>query len=184
MRGAGSFAKRCSRCGVLALGWLLWLGDSRAEGPDAGVPERAQDAEPSVRIQLRQLHPHEYDEIFFDPGRSTIKPVFLPFIDEIARVLRARPDVRVLLEGHCDSREAKTRKLRGIDRQRAEAVRDLILSRGGIDPQRIEIVTLGATRPSTDDRSADGLAKNRRVRFSALWDAAKTSPPAALRPPR
>lgn len=104
------------------------------------------------------------DTIEFTTGRATIKVESYPVLDEIAQVLKESPTMRLRIEGHTDNvGDAKTNKR--LSQQRADAVRDYIISRG-IGADRLEAVGLGQERPVADNRSEDGRAKNRRVEFN------------------
>ena len=64
--------------------------------------------------------------------------------------------------GYTDDREA-TGPQTDLDRRRAEAVRDYLVSRHGIDPSRITVEGRDAREPVGDNNTAEGRLKNRRV---------------------
>lgn len=104
------------------------------------------------------------DTIEFTIGKSTIKVDSYPVLDEIAQVLKESPSMKLRIEGHTDN-VGDDRVNKRLSQQRAEAVRDYIISRG-IGADRLEAVGFGEERPIADNRSEDGRAKNRRVEFN------------------
>jgi OOP family OmpA-OmpF porin len=64
--------------------------------------------------------------------------------------------------GYTDDRE-NTGPNRDLDRRRAEAVRDYLVTRHGIDPSRITVEGRGTSDPVGDNSTAEGRLRNRRV---------------------
>jgi OmpA-OmpF porin, OOP family len=64
--------------------------------------------------------------------------------------------------GYTDNREA-TGPNADLDRRRAEAVRDYLVSRHGIDPSRITVESRGTQDAVGDNSTAEGRRRNRRV---------------------
>ncbi|HEY4642106.1 MAG TPA: OmpA family protein, partial [Thermoanaerobaculia bacterium] len=55
-----------------------------------------------------------------------------------------------------------------LDRRRAEAVRDYLVSRHGIDPSRITVEGRDAREPIGDNTTAEGRLRNRRVQIRLM----------------
>lgn len=103
----------------------------------------------------------------FDTARATLKKESLPALDEVARLLRAHPEIRrVRVDGHTDSIGAARMNL-DLSRRRAAAVVEYLVSQG-IERRRIESAGFGEEQPIADNRTALGRAKNRRVEFTIL----------------
>jgi hypothetical protein len=60
-------------------------------------------------------------------------------------------------------RSREHRPNRDLDRRRAEAVRDYLVTRHGIDPSRITVEGRGTSDPVGDNTTAEGRLRNRRV---------------------
>ncbi|WP_437937377.1 kelch repeat-containing protein [Sorangium sp. So ce341] len=102
-------------------------------------------------------------QIEFASGRATIDPSSYPIIDELARLLEATPDIKVLrIEGHTDNLGDPAYNQR-LSQQRAAAVRDYLVKQGRVDPARLTFQGLGSARPLMTNDTPEGRAKNRRV---------------------
>lgn len=132
--------------------------------------ERGKDSQvtfelmPYNKVRVTKEKVEISDTIEFTTGRATIKVESYPVLDEIAQVLKESPSMRLWIEGHTDD-VGDDRINKRLSQQRADAVRDYIISRG-IGADRLEAVGLGEERPVADNRSEDGRAKNRRVEFN------------------
>ena len=99
--------------------------------------------------------------INFDSGKYIIKPESYKVIDEIAEALKARPDMRVKLEGHTDN-VGNARANKKLSDDRSNAVMEAIAAKG-IDKSRLSCEGFGLERPIADNNTDEGRAKNRRV---------------------
>ena len=104
------------------------------------------------------------DSISFDTGRATIARRSEALLGRVADKINANPRVRrVRIEGHTDD-VGSAKKNQELSQERAEAVRDFLI-RKGVDPDRLQAVGFGNTRPLETHRNAEARAKNRRVDF-------------------
>ncbi|HEX9597643.1 MAG TPA: OmpA family protein [Anaerolineales bacterium] len=128
----------------------------RAEAPPPPPPAPAPTE--SRRIVLRGIN--------FDFDKSNIKAEFRPVLDEAAKMLSDNPNIKVLIEGHTDSRGTDAYNLRLSDR-RANAVKQYLVSRG-VDAGRLDTVGKGESEPVADNMkngrdNPEGRAMNRRA---------------------
>lgn len=105
--------------------------------------------------------------ITFDFNSAVIKPVSYPVLDDAARVLKAKPTMRVEISGHTDSIGSDSYNLT-LSRDRATAVRDYFIRYHNIDPTRLAAVGYGETQPIADNRTRSGRDMNRRIEFKVL----------------
>jgi outer membrane protein OmpA-like peptidoglycan-associated protein len=98
--------------------------------------------------------------VLFASGKAELLPASANRLEEVARALQ-KAESPIVVEGHTDARgtEALNEEL---SRQRAEAVRGFLVSRG-VPADRIEARGLGEYRPVANNTSAEGRANNRRV---------------------
>lgn len=106
------------------------------------------------------------DPIYFDFDRSAIRPDQQAVMEANARWLRDHPDVRVLVEGHCDERGTREYNLALGDR-RANSARQFLISLG-IDPSRIDTISYGEERPADPGHNETAWARNRRAEFLVI----------------
>jgi outer membrane protein OmpA-like peptidoglycan-associated protein len=104
------------------------------------------------------------ERIYFDDGRDTIRQVSMPVLDQVASVIRGlRSGLKVIVEGHTDDAGTPAHNL-DLSHRRARAVVEYLRARE-VDPQRLDYVGLGATKPLGPNDSPEGRALNRRVEF-------------------
>lgn len=98
----------------------------------------------------------------FDFDKSTIKSVFQPQFDEIARVLKESPEITMVVEGHtCWIGTEEYNQ--GLSERRANAVKNRFAEEHGINADRIKTVGYGESRPVADNNTLSGRQKNRRA---------------------
>jgi outer membrane protein OmpA-like peptidoglycan-associated protein len=102
------------------------------------------------------------DEIHFEPGSARLTNIAKAILDEVALRMKQEPSATALVIGYTDDRE-NTGANHDLDRRRAEAVRDYLVSRHGIDASRITVEGRGTSDPVGDNTTAEGRLRNRRV---------------------
>ena len=119
-------------------------------------PEAPPVTPPRVPTEIRT------DEIHFEPGSARLTNIAKAILDDVALRMKQEPTSTAIVIGYTDNREA-TGPNSDLDRRRAEAVRDYLVSRHGIDPSRITVEGRDAREPVGDNNTAEGRLKNRRV---------------------
>lgn len=99
--------------------------------------------------------------INFDTNKSTIKPEFMPIINQIVGMLKANPGLKISIEGHTDN-VGNLKSNKTLSDERAKAVVAAIAAEG-IDPKRLSALGHGQDKPVADNKTEEGRAKNRRV---------------------
>lgn len=102
------------------------------------------------------------DEIHFEPGSARLTNIAKAILDDVALRMKQEPSSTAVVIGFTDDREA-TGPNADLDRRRAEAVRDYLVTRHGIDPTRITVEGRDAREPVADNSTAEGRLRNRRV---------------------
>jgi outer membrane protein OmpA-like peptidoglycan-associated protein len=125
--------------------------------PAPVVPPPAEPVAPP-----RQPQEIRTDEIHFEAGSARLTNIAKAILDEVALRMRQEPSATALVIGYTDNRE-NTGANRDLDRRRAEAVRDYLVSRHGIDPSRITVEGRGTSDSVGDNATAEGRLRNRRV---------------------
>ena len=104
--------------------------------------------------------------IQFDSGKATIKPESEAVLNEIGKLLLARADLKLNIEGHTDNVGGKAANLT-LSAQRATAVQ-VWLGAHGTEKARLTVQGFGDSKPVADNSSDEGRAKNRRVELVKL----------------
>ncbi len=123
----------------------------------APVPPPEQPVAPP-----RQPQELRTDEIHFEPGSARLTNIAKAILDDVALRMKQEPTSTALVIGYTDDRE-NTGPNADLDRRRAEAVRDYLVSRHGIDAARITVEGRDAREPVADNSTAEGRLRNRRV---------------------
>lgn len=105
--------------------------------------------------------------IYFDFNSAVIKPESYPVLDDAAKVLLAKPKMRVEIGGHTDSIGSDSYNMK-LSYQRANAVKDYLVRYHNIDPSRLEVRGYGESQPIGDNRTKSGRDQNRRIEFKIL----------------
>jgi OmpA-OmpF porin, OOP family len=111
--------------------------------------------------------------LIYAEGETVVRDSALPSVRKIARTMTAHPNIRVVLVGHTDDREARQLGDPGqpadldalaadLSRARAEAVKNALVA-GGIPARRIAVDGKGADEPVADNGKPRGRLANRRV---------------------
>lgn len=106
------------------------------------------------------------EPIQFEFGKAVIKKDSYPILDEIVKLLKDRPELRLGIYGHTDSVGSDETNLR-LSKDRAASVRRYIIGKGVADG-RLESEGFGETKPIETNDTPAGRAKNRRVEFKIL----------------
>jgi OOP family OmpA-OmpF porin len=104
--------------------------------------------------------------INFDTDKASIRPDGMPAVDEITKLLKTDPTLRLAIEGHTDD-TGNAAHNQMLSTQRAEAVVQTLV-KDGIDAKRLRAAGHGATQPLADNKDEAGRAKNRRVELIKL----------------
>lgn len=100
--------------------------------------------------------------IFFDSGRSEVKSESKPALEEIAKLLKQDPALRLRVVGHTDATGSFDSNMR-LSQARAEAVVAALSAQHGIAASRLKGHGVGPLAPVASNDTEEGKAKNRRV---------------------
>jgi len=104
--------------------------------------------------------------VTFENDSAQLEPESVATLDSVAASLVAWSEVRVEVEGHTDSTGSDAYNLE-LSQRRAEAVRDYLVGKG-VDAARLAAKGYGETQPITQNDTAEGRARNRRVELKKL----------------
>ncbi len=100
--------------------------------------------------------------LFFDTGKSIIKPESKSQLDEMARVLQSNAAAKVFIVGHTDNQGALDANL-ALSKARAQAVVDALTNGYKIDGKRLSASGVANFAPLASNANENGRARNRRV---------------------
>jgi len=90
-------------------------------------------------------------------------------VAEIAKILSAIPGRKILVAGHTALSGTKRQRL-GTSRERAQSVADYLVFLGARKTDEIIVMGYGSEKPIADNKTAEGMALNRRVEITILED--------------
>jgi outer membrane protein OmpA-like peptidoglycan-associated protein len=131
------------------------IGEAIQRIPDASV--RVSDE--GVVISLENIQ--------FDPDSAVLRPGERPKLDRIAEILMKYPNRDILVGGHTALAGTEAGRLQ-LSLERAGAVADYLLGKNVRTPERVVIRGYGAERPVADNRTEEGMRRNRRVEITIL----------------
>ncbi|RMF56005.1 MAG: hypothetical protein D6748_14370, partial [Calditrichaeota bacterium] len=99
----------------------------------------------------------------FDVGQAVIKPKYFSLLTKVQQAIKTFPGSSLTIEGHTDSFGSDQMNLR-LSQARAEAVKQYLLANmPELDPNQVEAVGYGESRPIANNETREGRAKNRRI---------------------
>lgn len=110
----------------------------------------------NYRLQLREYFKFKFNE-------ATLPEEAQTYLDEMAKMLRQNPSLRIEVIGHTDDVGTEEANLK-ISEQRAQTVIEYFISKG-IKPTRLKHTAKGKSEPIVPNTSEENRSKNRRVEF-------------------
>jgi peptidoglycan-associated lipoprotein len=147
--GSGDSAGAGSRKGIgeQDLGGAAGRGSAGAGGA-LGASERAA---------------FENEDIYFSYDSSALTSQAQEILRKKAAFLRANPNVKVTIEGHCDDRGTNEYNL-ALGEARARSAKAFLVDLG-IPAARLATISYGEERPAVKGSGEDAWARNRRAHF-------------------
>lgn len=124
--------------------------------PDAPAPPGNPGA------QMEQSGSVVLEGLTFESGSADLTDADAPVLAELAAWLKAHPDRSVTLVGHTDAQGSLAANVT-LSRQRAAAVRQVLVDRYGLPAAQISADGVGPLAPRASNDSNTGRTQNRRV---------------------
>ena len=100
--------------------------------------------------------------ILFDTGKADVKPESAPALEEVAKLLKQNPTLKVYVVGHTDNVGSLAANI-DLSKRRAAAVVQSLTTTYGISTASLQAYGNGPYAPVASNHSEDGRALNRRV---------------------
>jgi OOP family OmpA-OmpF porin len=101
-------------------------------------------------------------EVLFDTNKAVVKPLYLDNVKKVADFMLLYTNTSADIEGHTDSKGSASLNKK-LSQRRADAVREALVSKFGIEASRLRAIGYGKDRPIADNKTEAGRQKNRRV---------------------
>ncbi|GFK92428.1 Outer membrane lipoprotein Omp16 [Fundidesulfovibrio magnetotacticus] len=105
--------------------------------------------------------------IHFDFDRYDLKPEARQTLTRKAEILKQYPEIKLVIEGHCDQRGTAEYNL-ALGERRARAAADYLVNLG-VPTAKLSIVSYGKERPLDPANNEAAWAKNRRDEFKPSY---------------
>jgi peptidoglycan-associated lipoprotein len=144
----------------------------RTEAVTRGEAERQAEAKEGMRQREEQAMlqsealAFESEPIYFDFDESILKPEAREILAKKAAWLRANPQYRLRIEGHCDERGTSEYNV-ALGEKRAVAAAEY-LRQLGLSPDRVSTLSYGEERPADPRHTEEAWAENRRAEFRLI----------------
>jgi len=100
--------------------------------------------------------------IYFDFNKAELKPESDPTLEQMGKLLKSTPALKLLVVGHTDAVGSFTSNM-DLSQRRAAAVVQALVSRYGIAQSRLTPVGVSFASPVASNKTEEGRARNRRV---------------------
>jgi outer membrane protein OmpA-like peptidoglycan-associated protein len=104
--------------------------------------------------------------IFFESGKSEIRPESTPELQNLIRVMKNNPSIKIEISGHTDNVGDPKANLALSEIRANEVMKYLVIN--GIDKSRITAKGYGSTVPLESNDTEEGRKQNRRTEFKIL----------------
>jgi outer membrane protein OmpA-like peptidoglycan-associated protein len=136
--------------------------------PEAVIEQPAKPAEappPTVAPPPPPRAPRSTtDEIYFEGKAARLTNIAKAVLDGVALRMKNDLNATAVITGYTDN--SGTEKANAeLGMKRAQAAKEYLVTRHGIDPGRISTASKGGTEPAYDNSTAEGRAKNRRAQI-------------------
>ena len=139
------------------------------------VAENGLEDTVTVKANSRGVLMQVQGQVLFEAGQAEIKPGSHPFLDEIARIIKASP-YNVAIEGHTDDTPIHTARFPSnweLSTTRAISALRYLVDDAGIDPHKLSSAGFADTRPLVPNDTVEHQRQNRRVEFVLFKDERK-----------
>jgi outer membrane protein OmpA-like peptidoglycan-associated protein/tetratricopeptide (TPR) repeat protein len=130
---------------------------------------KSPDSTYNIDIPLQPLEANAsvvLKNIFFDVNSFGLKPESQVELDNVIRLMKDNPTLKIQIGGHTDNVGKSADNLK-LSNDRAQSVVNY-LTANGIAAARLTFKGYGSTEPVTDNNSEEGRAKNRRTELKVI----------------
>jgi len=166
--GAGAGAAVGAGVGALAGGWEGAAIGAVVGGVAGGAIGNYLDKQAQELQQVANARRTETgilvnlkSSLLFSSDSAVLQPAAVEQLAQLGDILARYPEDRIVIQGHTDSTGSAAHD-EELSLRRAEAVRDVLASRG-VNPRQMLVEGVGAAHPMGDNSTPEGRAENRSV---------------------
>lgn len=145
---------------LLAIGFLVLAVTACSTKYDDAKEETTAESTVSD-VQVTELENKVGDRVFFEFDSSSLTEEGKENLKKQAQFMKENPELKFVLEGHCDMRGTREYNL-GLGERRANAAKQFLVSLG-TDANRLTVISYGKERPAVLGSSEWSWSQNRRA---------------------
>jgi len=130
-----------------------------------------QDKDIQINVEKTVVYIELSDKLLFSSGSANVLPKAKEILGKVATVIKGRPDMEVMVEGHTDNVAIKTQCIKDnwdLSTKRATSVLRVLQKDYGINPKRLIAAGRSEYVPIASNDTVEGRARNRRTRIIIL----------------
>ncbi|QRY80026.1 DUF4892 domain-containing protein [Pseudomonas sp. PDNC002] len=154
--------------------YLLLIARRNVDRGDTEVFQEVVDVQPMAQNQIKLEESSELKKnldaagrvavygVHFDSGKTEIKPESKATLEQIAKLLKDNPELKVYIVGHTDNTGSLDGNL-DLSKRRADAVVQALGSGYGVAAERLAAYGVASLSPVASNTEETGRTLNRRV---------------------
>ncbi len=115
---------------------------------------------PGPTMTEEELFAQNVHDLYFDYDKYAIRPTEEANAERDAAFLKSHPNMKVLIEGHCDDRGSEEYNL-ALGESRAESLKKALIE-AGVDASRVKVISDGEEKPFCKEENESCWQENRR----------------------
>jgi len=131
-----------------------------------GIPQN--NGCPEIKKEEQEVINKAFANLEFETGKAIIKAASLASLDELAALLKKKPEFKLLLAGHTDN-VGKPGTNMTLSKNRTLSVQKYLVAKG-VEPGRIRTEWYGSSKPIDDNTTPADRQHNRRVEMSIIFE--------------
>ena len=136
-----------------------------------GALGNINDEDIQISVEKGVVYVSISDKLLFESGRHNISPRAMEVLGKVATVVKNKPNIEFMVEGHTDSNPIDTQCIEDnwdLSVKRATSVVRTLQEDFGVQPQRMTAAGKSYYAPVATNETAEGRSKNRRTRIVIL----------------
>lgn len=125
-----------------------------------------KDATYEVEIKIDPPKSFVLDNVYFDTGKSSLKPASYKALGDLVEVLKLKNTMIIEIQGHTDNVGSDEDNFK-LSQDRASEVKKYLVSKG-IEESRVTAKGYGPSMPIADNSTEAGKSKNRRTSLKVI----------------
>jgi outer membrane protein OmpA-like peptidoglycan-associated protein len=130
-----------------------------------GVPQN--QGCPEIKEEEQEIINTAFSNLEFESGKSKIAASSFSSLEELANLLKTKPEWKLQITGHTDNVGSAQNNLK-LSKDRAQAVADFLAERG-VERTRFSVLGFGQESPIATNATAAGRKQNRRVELEIIF---------------